>query len=201
MFGVVPKIIWSKLVVADDDNLIKMQTNLFVVTAYRKNILLDTGFGDCLTDKEKKIYATTDDSGIDKGLADIELTPDDIDIVFLTHLHTDHAGGAIKEEAGKFVPRFNNAKYIVQKQEWDEAMNPNERTVAVYIPRRLKALEEADQLQLIDGDAELLPGIKAIKTGGHTPGHQAFEAESEKRLAEIRKIIEEPLAGWIQEMS
>jgi len=179
MFGVVPKKIWQKLIVSDDNNLIKMETNLFVLTAYRKNILLDTGFGDCITEKEKKIYGTGGETNLESGLAALEMTPDDIDIVFLTHLHTDHAGGAVKEENGKPVPRFKNAVYIVQREEWDDAMNPNERTGAVYIPERLETLEEAGQLQLIDGDSEFLPGIKAVKTGGHTRGHQGIEAVSD----------------------
>ncbi len=179
MFGVVPKKIWSKLIAADDNNLIKMEINLFVLTAYRKHILIDTGFGDCITDKEKKIYATGGESNIEAGLKGMELIPDDIDIVFLTHLHSDHAGGTIKEENGKLVPRFKNAVYLVQKDEWDDAMNPNERTAAVYYPDRLEVIEESGKLQLLADDAEFLPGIKAIKTGGHTRGHQAIEAESE----------------------
>jgi len=182
MFGVVPKKIWGKLVSSDDNNLIDMETNLFVLTAYRKHILLDTGFGDCITEKEKKIYATAGETGIESGLEKLEISPDDIDIVFLTHLHTDHAGGAVKEEDGKYVPRFKNAVYIVQREEWDDAMNPNERTAAVYIPERLEVLEEAGQLQLIDGDSEFLPGIKAVKTGGHTRGHQGIEAVSDGEM-------------------
>jgi glyoxylase-like metal-dependent hydrolase (beta-lactamase superfamily II) len=179
MFGVVPKKIWGKLIEADDNNLIPMVTNLFVLTAYRKNILIDTGLGDCMTEKERKVYATAGESNIETGLTNIGISPDEIDIVFLSHLHTDHAGGAIKEENGQLVPRFKNAAYMVQNDEWQDAVNPNERTAAVYIPERLKVLETAEQLQLLDGEAEILPGIKAVKTGGHTGGHQAIEAESE----------------------
>lgn len=182
MFGVVPKKIWCKLIESDENNLVRMETNLFVLSAYRKIILLDTGFGDFITEKEKKIYSTQHDTNIEAGLAEQDLSPDDIDIVFLTHLHSDHAGGAVKEENGKPVPRFRNAVYLVQKEEWDDAMNPNERTAAVYFPERLEVLEDSGQLQLLDGDSEFLPGIRAVKTGGHTRGHQAIEAESEDSL-------------------
>ena len=182
MFGVVPKKIWNKLLPADESNLVPMETNLFVLKAEGKNILLDCGLGDCLSDPEKKIYAVDSETGMESGLSDIGLTADDIDIVFLSHLHTDHAGGAVKQSGDKYVPRFKNAEYKVQKDEWNDALNPNERTSAVYIPERLKPIDEAGQLRLIEGEAEIVPGVKAILTGGHTPGHQAIEAISGETL-------------------
>ncbi len=179
MFGVVPRKIWGRLIPPDENNLVPMETNLFVIRTGKNNILCDTGFGDCLSPQEEKIYAVSGETNIESGLTALGLTPDDIDVVFLTHLHTDHAGGAVKEVDGKIVARFPNARHIVQKVEWEDAMHPNERTSAVYIPERLAALDESGRLELIDGDVEILPGIKAIRTGGHTPGHQAIEAYSE----------------------
>jgi glyoxylase-like metal-dependent hydrolase (beta-lactamase superfamily II) len=176
MFGVVPKKIWSNLVPVDENNLITMEANLFVLKAGNINILFDTGLGDCLTEREKKVYAATGNSNIETGLKHIGLGPEDVHMVFLSHLHTDHAGGAVKSVDGKYMPRFRKARYFVQKIEWDDCMNPNERTAAVYIPERMSALEKADQLELIDGDADILPGIRVVRTGGHTPGHQAIEA-------------------------
>lgn len=181
MFGVVPKKIWSQLVTVDNDNLVPMQTNVFIIKAQGKIILCDTGFGDCLTKQEKKIYAVEKPTNLESGLKEMGIDADDIDIVFLSHLHTDHASGAVKSEDGRMMPRFKNAKYIVQKQEWDDAMHPNERTRAVYIPERLAVLEEAQQLLLVDGEAEIMPGIRMVKTGGHTAGHQALEASSENK--------------------
>ena len=179
MFGVIPKKIWGKMLPADENNLIPMETNLFVVRTPDKNILLDTGLGNCLSELEKKIYAIDTDTNIELGLQAMGLSTDDIDIVFLSHLHTDHAGGAVMFENEKIVPRFKNAGYMVQKTEWNDAINPNERTAAVYIPERLKVLEDSGQLELIDGEQEIFPGIRAIPTGGHTPGHQAIEISSE----------------------
>jgi glyoxylase-like metal-dependent hydrolase (beta-lactamase superfamily II) len=183
MFGVIPKKIWGNLIPADDNNLIQMQTNLFLLRANGKNILLDTGLGDIISEKEKKIYAASGDTNIETGLRNLGFQPEDIDYVFLTHLHTDHSGGSVKNANGKVVPRFPKAVYVVQQDEWDDATHPDERTAAVYIPDRLRILEAAGQLELIDGDKELLPGIRAVKTGGHTRGHQAFEAESERKMA------------------
>ena len=178
MFGVVPKKIWGKMVEADGDNLIRMQTNLFVVDAAGTTILCDTGLGTVLSDKEKKIYATERESAIESGLAANGLSCDNIDIVFLSHLHTDHAGGAIVEKGGKLVTRFPKAKYVIQKDEWDDAINPNERTGAVYIAERLKVLEASGQIEFVAGDKVLLPGVKVIKTGGHTAGHMGIEFSS-----------------------
>jgi len=178
MFGVVPRKIWGRLIPPDENNLVPMETNLFLIRTGEKNILCDTGFGDCLSSTEEKIYAVSGETNIETGLAVLGFAPEDIDVVFLTHLHTDHAGGGVKKADGKIVPRFPRAEYMVQKVEWEDAMHPNERTAAVYIRERLGVLEEFGQLALLDGDEEILPGIRAIRTGGHTPGHQAIEARS-----------------------
>jgi glyoxylase-like metal-dependent hydrolase (beta-lactamase superfamily II) len=178
MFGVVPKKIWGKLVVPDEDNLIPMVTNLFVIDTGSKKILCDTGLGTVLSEREKKIYAISKPSQIETGLADIGFSVHDIDYVIFSHLHTDHSGGGVAMIDGRLMPRFPNARYMVQKQEWDDAMHPDERTTAVYIAERLKVIKEAGQLDLVDGDHQLLPGVKLVKTGGHTPGHQGVEFTS-----------------------
>ncbi len=179
MFGVIPKTLWSRLVPADENNLIDMVTNLFVLKAHGKTFVFDIGLGDTLSDREKKIYGTDGVSLLESGLQSHGLTPDDIDGVILTHLHTDHAAGAVKLVEGDYVPRFPNARYYVSRVEWNDAVNPDERTAAVYVPDRLKALEEAGQVEFIDGPTELLAGVKTEPTGGHTGGHFGLEIESE----------------------
>lgn len=179
MFGVIPRAMWEKLVKPDEANLIQMVNNLFVLKAHGKNIMFDAGLGDTLTDREKKIYGVTGQSKMSSGLKSIGLTEADIDLVILTHLHTDHGAGAVKLEGDKFVPRFPNAKVITSKREWQDVLVPNERTSAVYTPERYQALEKAGVLELIEPEVELLAGIKAVHTGGHTPGHFALEIESE----------------------
>jgi len=178
MFGVVPKKIWGKLVASDENNLIPMQTNLFVVDTGREKILCDTGLGSILTEKERKVYAAFDDSQIETGLAEIGFTVDDIDLVFLSHLHTDHAGGTMIETGGRLIPRFRKARYLVQKAEIEDALNPDERTGAVYVAARMRALEESKQLDVIAGDSDIRPGVKLIHTGGHTAGHMGIEFNS-----------------------
>jgi len=179
MFGVIPKTMWQKLIPADENNLIPMVTNLFVLKARGKTMMFDGGLGDSLNEREEKIYAVESASMMDSGLAGIGLTPDDIDVVILTHLHTDHAGGIAKLVDGKFVPRFANARHIIDKTEWDRAINPDERTGAVYLPERYRPIEEAGLVDFIDGETELFPGVRAVPTGGHSEGHFALEIESE----------------------
>ncbi len=178
MFGVVPKKIWGNLIESDSDNLIPMQTNLFLVDTGNKKILCDTGLGTLLTEKEQKMYAAFEPSNIETGLAGLGFATDDIDYVFLSHLHLDHAGGAVKEENGKIVPRFGQARYIIQEDEWQAAMYPDERTSPVYATERLKILGEAGRLELIRGDHQFLPGVKLVKTGGHSRGHMGIEFSS-----------------------
>jgi len=178
MFGVVPKKIWGNLVKVDEDNLVPMNTNLFVVDTGKHKLLFDTGLGTLLSKKEAKIYAAFEPSAIETGLNELGFSTDDIDYVLLSHLHTDHAGGTVVVHNGSMTPRFAKARYVVQKEEWDDAMNPDERTAAVYKVDMLKVIEDAGQLDLVDGNVELLPGVRLVKTGGHTAGHQGMEFTS-----------------------
>jgi len=178
MFGIIPRTMWQKLAQPDENNLVEMSNNLFVLKAHNKNIIFDIGIGDTLSDREKKIYGVIGESKLTEGLQSLGLTNDDIDYVIMSHLHTDHAGGAVKLDGKKFVPRFPNATYVCSQKEFDDATNPNERTSAVYLPARYHALKDAGQLQLIEGDHQFMDGIKFVHTGGHTEGHFGIEMES-----------------------
>jgi glyoxylase-like metal-dependent hydrolase (beta-lactamase superfamily II) len=175
MFGVVPKIIWERLAPPDGKNRVKLDLNLLLVISERENILIDAGMGDVLSEKQKKIYGIEKPSDLERRLSELNLTPEDIDLVILTHLHADHAGGVVKmDQSGRKVPRFPNARHIVQIREWNDAMSPDERTSATYFTENLKLLEESNLLELIEGEDEVAKGIKITPTGGHTPGHQAI---------------------------
>lgn len=180
MFGVVPKIIWERLVPADEFNRVKLDLNLLLVKTEGENVLIDAGMGDALSEKHKKIYGVEKPSELERKFSELNLTPDQIDLVILTHLHADHAGGVVKlDELGKKTPRFPNARHIVQTKEWNDAMSPDERTSATYLTENFKLLKEHDLLELVDGEDEVVKGIKVKSTGGHTPGHQVVFIEDE----------------------
>lgn len=201
MYGIIPKVLWQKHAPADENNLIDMVTNIFVVNAHGKKIMFEAGLGDTLTDKEKKIYGVAGESNLEPGLASLGLTPEDIDFVILTHLHTDHAAGAVKLVNGEYVPRFPNATYVTSQLEWSEAMFPNDRTSAVYIKERLKPLKDSGKLVLIGGNTTLFTGIKTVHTGGHTRGHFALEMESQGEMvyyySDIYPMLPHLKTAWV----
>lgn len=178
MYGVVPKIIWQKFNPPDHNNLVKLNINLLLIRADGENILVDAGIGDALSERQKKMFGVERSSALETELSELDLVPEDIHLVLLTHLHADHAGGVIKlEEDGRKLPRFPNARHVVQLKEWQEAMEPDERTSATYFTSNLKVLEQEKLLELVDGEDEVARGVRLLNTGGHTPGHQAVLIE------------------------
>ena len=191
MFGVVPKIIWQKVYPPDENNMVKLDINLLLIKVDGENILIDAGIGDALSERQKKMFGVERSSYLEKGLAQQNLSPEDINLVLLTHLHADHAGGVVRpDKDGRKSPRFPHARHVVQIKEWEEAMHPDERTSATYFTSNLKILEEEKLLELIDGEDEAAAGIRLINTGGHTPGHQAVLIEDgDKKLLWAGDII------------
>ena len=108
-----------------------------------------------------------------KGLKGVGLTPKDISAVVLSHLHFDHSGGCTRlDRAGNLVPTFPKAKYYVQDACWSEACNPNERCHGSHRSENFLPIEERGQLELLDGDTEIMPGLNVMVTDGHAQGHQ-----------------------------
>ncbi|MEE9554040.1 MAG: MBL fold metallo-hydrolase, partial [candidate division Zixibacteria bacterium] len=174
MFGIIPKAMWGKFYESDSNNLIRLDLNPLVVRTGTENIIIDSGFGDVLNERELKMYALAGSTRWDEELKARGLAADDITAVILTHAHADHAMGALRMGSdGKPQLRFPNAKIYVQKREWKDAMNPNERTAATYLVDKLRIFEDSGKLEFVDGDTEIFKGVSVTVTGGHTPGSQA----------------------------
>ena len=183
MFGVVPKVMWNKLIPVDELNRVELSLNCLLIETPEGNVLIDTGINDKLKDRFKEIYKMDRDITFVESLNRMGFKPENIDFVINTHLHFDHCGGNTIKKDGKLIPTFPNAKYIVQKQEWSDATDSNERTKASYLKENFMPVKESGQLMLVDGNYEVLPGIKMIMTNGHTKGHQSVLIESKGEKA------------------
>jgi len=172
VFGQVPKVAWENSVNTDRKNRITLGLNCLLLQVSGKNVLVDTGVGPKENDKDKENLGLVP-SRLLKGLKGVGLTPRDINAVILTHLHFDHSGGCTRlDRAGNLVPTFPKATYYVQRECWNDATNPNERCQASHRPENFLPIEDRSQIELIDGDAEIFPGLNVIVTGGHARGHQ-----------------------------
>ena len=180
LFGLVPRVLWSRYYTADSRHLIQAAYHNLLIRAHGRHIIVDTGFGNCLSQTQRQRRHVTFSDGAQAGLAALGIAPGDIDIVIDTHLHEDHCGGNFRLDAsGERAPAFPNATYFVQRREYEDAIKPNERTRATYLPENYVPLYESGQLRLLDGDSEILPGIQAIVTPGHTPAHMSVRLESQ----------------------
>jgi glyoxylase-like metal-dependent hydrolase (beta-lactamase superfamily II) len=174
MFGVIPRPLWEKKMQPDARNRITLSMNSLLILAGGKRILVETGAGDKMNAKTREIYGL-DGPFVEDELRGYGLRPEDIDIVLNTHLHFDHAGGNTRVENDKVVPTFPNARYVVQRGEFEHAMNPNERDRASYFPENYGPLEAAGMFTLLDGDGEIAPGVEVIKLPGHTAHMQGVK--------------------------
>jgi glyoxylase-like metal-dependent hydrolase (beta-lactamase superfamily II) len=183
MFGVVPKPLWEKRAPADERNRIRLGLRPLLVRGER-TLLIDAGIGGTMDEKSTDIYAIDRTRNLDHTLADAGLSRDDIDLVLATHLHFDHVGGfTTRGAAGTIVPTFPRARYIVRTAEWDDAAHPHERNRASYREENFKPLADAGVLDLLAGDRTIVPGIRVVRTGGHTMHHQIVVIESGGRTA------------------
>lgn len=170
MFGVVPKSMWQKANAADENNMCSWAMRCMLVETGDRRILIDTGMGTKQDAKFYSHYYPHGEDSIEQGLAGLGLTTADITDVFLTHLHFDHCGGAIKRAGELLVPTFANATYWSHKHHWASAVQPNEREKASFLKENILPIEASGQLRLLelaDGD-EWLPGIKVRIVNGHT---------------------------------
>jgi len=184
MFGVVPRPLWEKRLPPDDSNRIPLTTRPLIVRNGKDTVIIDAGVGDKMDSKNAQIYKLDRRYHLDHALAEAGLSAEDITIALASHLHFDHVGGfTALDKSGKIVPRFPNAKYIAHRAEWEDATHPHERNRGSYLPENFVPLKDAGVLTLVDDGAEIIPGVKYRRSGGHTPNHQVVTLESAGRTA------------------
>jgi glyoxylase-like metal-dependent hydrolase (beta-lactamase superfamily II) len=178
MFGVVPRVMWEKASPPDEQNRIELDTTCVLVRTRTSLGLIDTGYGGKASPKQRQRHNLDDGVPLARNLAVAGVAPDEIDWVILTHLHFDHAGGVTYlDEEGHLRLMFPRARYIVQRIEWEDATSNLPELAGAY-PDDFAPLEDARLLELVDGDAEVVPGITTRLTGAHTRGHQIVRIES-----------------------
>ena len=172
LFGPVPRILWDRLVTdeIDHEHRLIQALNCLVVETPAGRVLVETGIGERVTDKVREmrryegrpIVAAMEAGGFEPG---------SIDLVVMSHLHFDHAGGLLRADGSKAFPR---ARIVAQRAEWEIALDDNSRIVASYDQPELRLVHEWGTEGAVDGERELLPGVSVVMTGGHSKGHQAI---------------------------
>lgn len=170
MFGVVPKSIWQKLNPADENNMCTWAMRCLLIEDGEKRILIDTGIGDKQDAKFLGFFYLHGEDNLFASIGNAGFSPDDITDVFLTHLHFDHCGGALKynEDRTKIVPAFKNATYWSNADHWKWATEPNAREKASFLKENILPIQESGQLKFIENGKSPFDNIEILFADGHT---------------------------------
>jgi glyoxylase-like metal-dependent hydrolase (beta-lactamase superfamily II) len=173
LFGVVPKVMWSKKVAVDQRNYCTAGLNSLLIRTGKQTVLVETGMGNKLSDRMVRFYGQP--AQLLDNLAAEGVAPEDIDIVINSHLHFDHCGwNTVRDKNGKIVPTFPRARYYAPQGEWQYARKPSERDAISYLPENYDPLVESGQMTLLKGGEQILPGITVETFRGHTASMQAI---------------------------
>ena len=173
VFGLVPKVMWQRVTGETNElNQIPLALNCLLLESDGKTVLIETGQGNKDFEQTRRRGWEPDHGKLIDDLARNGVRPGDVDIVINTHLHNDHTGwNTVENGEGELAVTFPNARYYIQRGEWEEAMQPNERTRATYLPENLLPVEAAGQIEFIDGETQVTSDITVIETPGHTAEH------------------------------
>lgn len=173
MFGIIPKALWMKNNPPDPLNRITLSTRLLLLENGTRKILIDTGFGNKWDEKSKQIYCMNNiENQVESALLGKNINPDEITDVILTHFHFDHAGGSTKYLDNKIIPVFQNAKYHIQRKNFEWAMNPSDRDKGSYLKENIQPLNNEGVLNFYDGNSFFDDEIELIVINGHTFSQQ-----------------------------
>ncbi len=172
VMGVVPRVMWEPVIGAPNaDNRMVIPLNTLVIRSRGKTILVDTGAGAKLTEKQRAQQFPGDFGHLLDQLRLLDIGPEDVDAVINTHLHFDHCGWNTADVHGRPLPTFPNAQYYIERGEYEDAMHPNERTRGAYLLDNYAPLAETGQLQLVEGEHRVTDAITILPAPGHTPDH------------------------------
>ena len=184
MFGPVPKSLWQKHSPADADNTILLANDPLLIRTPTLNILVDSGLGNKLTQKERTIFKMASPWSLLSQLASLGLSRQDIDLVILTHGDFDHAGGVVMVgEQGREEVTFPAAIHLIQEAEWPDMISPGRRAQESYWPINFRQLIQSGNIQRMQGTHQICPEVRVCHTGGHTLGHQLVEISSQGETA------------------
>jgi glyoxylase-like metal-dependent hydrolase (beta-lactamase superfamily II) len=171
MFGVVPRVLWEKQKPADDKNRNRMQTHSLLVEKGNDLLLVDTGIGDKNDQRFRRMFGMEEGAErLPDALRRVGYAPEDVTHVLQTHLHFDHCGWNTRLQGGRLVPTFPRARYWLARDEVEHARAPNPRDRASYDERNWQPLFAAGLVELYDGEAEPISGVRAVPAPGHNAG-------------------------------
>ncbi|MGE0706552.1 MAG: MBL fold metallo-hydrolase [Planctomycetota bacterium] len=184
MFGNAPKALWSRWMAPDDQNRIPLACRAMLVEDEGRRLLFEAGIGCFFAPKLRERYGVVEEEHVLlESLAALGIAPGEIDVVVLSHLHFDHAGGLLSRYVEGQAPRlvFENATFVVGSGAWERANDPHQRDRASFIPELQPLLEESGRLEVVP------EGLSSVTLGtdyafhiseGHTPGLLLTEVET-----------------------
>lgn len=177
VFGLIPRIMWEPVIGReniDAEYRIPLGLNCMVVRSGDDILVVDTGMGNKLSGAVRERSFPGEYGYLLDELKALGIAPGDVTAVANTHLHADHCGWNTVLDAGVAKPTFPNARYFVQRGEYEAASHPNERTRGTYFADNFEPLARSGQLELVDGDREIIPGVQFLPTPGHTADHASI---------------------------